>query len=362
MDTSSKLNDFHGCAGILKGLATPDNTARRRHSNEFFLDQLDLDPNNLSPFEIDLILIRGSQSFRRLEDKTQVQTARTNGHIRSRLAHTLEVANISLRISAHLGLNRRLSEAASLGHDIGHTPFGHLGECFISSKLTNKEKFRHDIFGVILAQQIERKGRGLNLSYQTLRAMRWHSRGKKEMTTTKKIEPEANVVMIGDKIAYTIADISDIFYRKALALDDYPQIKSLLDQFGHTKHERTSNLIKAICLESAEAGEVQFEESELARTFSDLRVEMNKIYPKFDLFNGHELLGKVYDYLNRFFADENINPLVALALMTDEDIFFLNNQRVLDYTSIKETSTWDIIETLRKVSKTIDFTKDGLDW
>jgi len=144
------LQDCHLC---LSHLRTPDESGRRRFCEE---DEDSWAAAFSSPFAIDTQQkLLPSKCLRRLVDKTQVVTDNPNRYIRTREMQSHEVVSIATMIANILGLNAFLCCAGALGHDIGHTPFGQVGERFLSQK-TGKE-FRHDVFGVVVAQHIERK-------------------------------------------------------------------------------------------------------------------------------------------------------------------------------------------------------------
>lgn len=189
---------------------TPDKEAVRRHLHADDEDAFIM--NFGHPYLVDAHQkIFLSKAMRRLSCKTQVLTDHVNAHTRTRASHTYEVMSIAATVARVLGLNENLCLAIAAGHDIGHAPLGHEGEKFIS-KVTGK-KFRHEIFGVVLAQHLERRNRGLNLTHQVLEGMRWHSRGSGDFDPSSNISEESNVVMFADKLAYIWADVNDIFYR-----------------------------------------------------------------------------------------------------------------------------------------------------
>jgi len=161
----------------------------------------------LDPFEMDVQKILESKAIRRLKDKTQVFCFPENPHVRTRLSHTFQVVSVSTLIARILGLNVHLCQAIAWGHDIGHTPYGHMGEEFIA-RMTGKD-FRHEIFGMVIAQRIERMGKGLNLSFETLEGMGNHSRGDGSLTINPNLPLEYTAVMYADKIVYTFSDIKD---------------------------------------------------------------------------------------------------------------------------------------------------------
>lgn len=370
----AELQAIYGC---LKHLRTPDEVARRRYltgdEDEYFLDFG-------SPYEIDALnKILPSKGIRRLAGKTQVLSTNSNAHIRTRVIHTFEVVGGATLPARITGLNEHLTLSGSVGHDLGHTPFGHVGERFVA-KVTGKN-FRHEVFGVVVAQSIERGGRGLNLTHQTLEVMLNHSRGDKECKPGDGVLPEADVVMFCDKIAYIWADINDIFFRtKILNLDDFSELKRLIYAAGSIQRERTESSIRGLCLESAAAGRVVFEKCEAAQIFHAVKKRMydDKVYAQADAPHLQEIMTTAYECLceAEILKEKNIDPAVAFALMTDNDVSglvtklqMLQNFGVMTKTSQKDLvaahldtcSVSDIIKN-RKTTAPIDFMNPDMDW
>ena len=347
-----KLEKIKGC---LKDSAISQTNARRRWHREFDVDEF-LGPAS-GEYILDLYKLHQSKAMRRLSAKTQVfPDPKNNRHIRTRLIHTQEVASIAGVISEILGLNTSLTQAIAFGHDIGHAPFGHIGEEFIAEK-TGKN-FRHEIFACVIAQHIEREGRGLNLTLDTLKGISAHSRGKNEMTSSF-VSAEADIVMYADKIAYCFSDVSDIFTRGYLNINDYPEIRELSDWFGNFQRIRTGRCIAALCVESADVGKVAFSESEEAKHFITLKNAMYTAYPK---LNRHlillPILGQVYNLISGI---KDIDPIVLLALMTDHEVTLLSQTEARDIERVIDTfSISEIMPFIRK--RQIDFDNPDLNW
>jgi len=198
-----ELGSFFGC---LRDLAAPATSAVRRVERDYDGDGLLI--GAVDPFMIDAALkLMPSRGLRRSARHTQVVPDPTNLHIRTRRSHTDEVCSIAVTLAFALGANPWLCLAGALGHDIGHTPLGHTGEMFLAKK--TGRPFRHEVFGLVVTQHIERSGHGLNLTKQTLQAMHRHSRGAKELVVGNLSIEEA-IVMFADKIAYLFADYNDI--------------------------------------------------------------------------------------------------------------------------------------------------------
>lgn len=181
-------------------------------------------------------------SFRRLKHKTQVFLAPERDHYRTRLTHTLEVSQIARTIARALQLNEDLTEAVALGHDLGHTPFGHAGERALNSCYS--KGFHHFEQSVRVVELLEKHGRGLNLTAEVVNGILCHTRGQNSGTL------EGRIVRIADKIAYMNHDIDDALRAGILLESDIPdKIKSTL---GFTKSERIKILVTAVINGSGE--------------------------------------------------------------------------------------------------------------
>lgn len=196
-------------------------------------------------FQRDRDRIIHSKAFRRLMHKTQVFLSPEGDHYRTRLTHTLEVAQIARTISMALRLNEDLTEAIALGHDLGHTPFGHAGERALNSLLPNG--FRHYEQSVRTAQILEKNGRGLNLTYEVVDGIKNHTSGAFASTL------EGIIVRYADRIAYINHDIDDAISAGAIAESDLP--KDITDVLGHTKSGRINTLVFSI-VNNSQNGEI----------------------------------------------------------------------------------------------------------
>ena len=172
-------------------------------------------------------------AFRRLKHKTQVFLSPDSEHYRTRLTHTLEVSQIARTIAVGLRLNESLTEAIALGHDLGHTPFGHAGERALDNLLSGG--FRHYEQSVRVVEKLEKNGMGLNLTYEVRDGILCHTRGKEAETL------EGRVVKLADRIAYINHDIDDAIRGRVLFEEDIPaSIKKVL---GETKSKRINTLV-----------------------------------------------------------------------------------------------------------------------
>lgn len=194
-------------------------------------------------FQRDRDRIIHCSSFRRLKHKTQVFLSPVGDHYRTRLTHTLEVSQIARTIARALNLNEDLAEAISLGHDLGHTPFGHAGESILNKIRTGG--FKHNIQSVRVVDHIENHAAGLNLTYEVKNGIACHSSGKVEAATL-----EGRIVRIADKIAYINHDIEDAVRAGVLTENDLPYDSIYV--LGRTKSERITTLIMSIVENSSD--------------------------------------------------------------------------------------------------------------
>lgn len=183
-------------------------------------------------FQRDRDRILHSKAFRRLKHKTQVFLSPFDDHFRTRLTHTLEVSQIARTIARSLNLNEDLTEAIALGHDLGHTPFGHCGEGVLNELV--KGGFQHNIQSVRVVEILE----NLNLCRETIDGILTHSWGYSPKT------PEAQTVQLADKIAYINHDIEDSIRAGIIAESDLP--KDCIEYFSSVQSKRLNKMIMEI--------------------------------------------------------------------------------------------------------------------
>jgi dGTPase len=204
------------------------------------------------------------KSFRRLSHKTQVFLAPAGDHYRTRLTHTLEVAQIARTIARGLGLNEDLTEAIALGHDLGHTPFGHTGEdalcaCIAryrgidANQAESKKLFHHNKQSLRVVEVIENEGRGLNLTVEVRDGIVCHTGSQKAETF------EGRIVAVADRIAYVNHDIDDAIRAGALAEGDLPDTTHRI--LGEDHSTRIETLVVDMVRTSAQVGDVQLSTS-----------------------------------------------------------------------------------------------------
>lgn len=274
---------------------------------------------SLNPATIDELKILQSKGLRRLQEKTQVhcKLREFNLHIRNRLTHTLEVAAVSVEIAGLLGLNVDFCRAIALAHDIGHPPYGHLGEKVL--------RINHAFNGAIVLQEVERKGAGLNLCKETVAAIMYHSRDNIPLSLDKNLPSEMNVLILADKIAYTFSDINDFQRVGMLDEKDLPREVFKLGKGPNAQRMRIASCIRALVEESLEKGTVSFQESKEAEIFKKIRDLMYKImYNPLDFSEERMMmkanLGEVLEYLEFGGKCGNLNPRFATSLMTDKEV------------------------------------------
>ncbi len=193
-------------------------------------------------FQRDRDRIIHSKSFRRLKHKTQVYLSPSGDHYRTRLTHTLEVAQIGRTIARALRLNEDLVEAIALGHDLGHTPFGHAGERALNE--ISSLGFTHYEQSVRVVERLAGEGKGLNLTKEVRDGILCHTKGKDAFT------PEGRIVRLADRIAYLNHDIDDSIRAKILKEEDIPSDISAV--IGNRHSVRINTMINSVIENSAE--------------------------------------------------------------------------------------------------------------
>ena len=205
-------------------------------------------------FQRDRDRIIFSSAFRRLKHKTQVFIAPLGDHYVTRLTHTIEVSQIGRTISRALNLNEDLTEAIALGHDLGHTPFGHMGEMTLNELLS--DGFRHYQQSLRVVDFIENKGRGLNLTWEVRDGILNHSKGDLDILEdgwNNVSTVEGQVVKMADLVAYINHDIEDSIRAGVISQSDLPA--STMKMLGKTNSQRINTLVTDIVLNSAAAME-----------------------------------------------------------------------------------------------------------
>ena len=217
-------------------------------------------------FQRDRDRILHCKSFRRLKHKTQVFLSPKGDHYRTRLTHTLEVSQNARTIAKALRLNEDLVEAIALGHDLGHTPFGHAGERILNELC--EEGYRHNEQSVRIVEKLEKDGKGLNLTWEVRDGILNHQTSMMPHTL------EGKIVRLSDKIAYINHDIDDAIRAKVMSEEDIPlEIRKVL---GMTTKERLNTLIHNIIMNSMGKNDIVMSE-EIGGAMQDLRKFMFQI-------------------------------------------------------------------------------------
>jgi len=198
-----------------------------------------------TPYQRDRDKVIHCKAFRRLKHKTQVFLSPEGDHYRTRLTHTLEVAQIARTIARALRLNEDLTEAVALGHDLGHTPFGHAGERALNQLMPNG--FRHYEQSVRVVERLENEGRGLNLTYEVLDGIRCHTSGQEAITM------EGRIIRWADKIAYMNHDIDDAIRAAVIREEDIP--RDIIEVLGDTKNKRITTMVTSM-IQNSQNGQV----------------------------------------------------------------------------------------------------------
>ncbi|MCD6388024.1 MAG: deoxyguanosinetriphosphate triphosphohydrolase [Desulfobulbaceae bacterium] len=252
-------------------------------------------------FQRDRDRIIHSKTFRRLTHKTQVFLAPTGDHYRTRLTHALEVAQIARTIGVALRLNGHLIEAIALGHDLGHTPFGHAGESMLNE--LHPGGFRHYEQSLRIVDILEKKGRGLNLTHEVRDGILKHSKGRKKILpeNLKKLPKtlEGQVVRVSDIIAYVNHDLDDAVRAGIIKEQDYAHITRNL---GQTNSERIGAMVRDIIIRTLETDTCILDMSEeVLQTINELRNFLfEKVYltsqVHHDFIKAMKIVRELYEY------------------------------------------------------------------
>ena len=246
-------------------------------------------------YQRDVDRIVHSKSFRRLMHKTQVFLQPEGDHYRTRMTHTLEVTRIARTITQALGLNEDLAEAIAMGHDLGHTPFGHAGEVALTKCLG--KPFRHNEQSLRVVDVLEKDGLGLNLTYEARNGSLCHTGDPWPETL------EGMVVRRSDQIAYVNHDIDDAIRAGILSNDDLP--REITELLGNNHSARINTLVNDAIVTSREAGTVMLS-PQVDKALKDLRSYMFEHVYRNPVAKGEERKAK--DMLQRLFEYYYAHP------------------------------------------------------
>jgi dGTPase len=308
---------------ILSPFATMSSKTKGRG---FFEEECPLRP----AFQHDRDRIIHSKSFRRLKHKTQVFLVPAGDHYRTRLTHTLEVSQIARTISKALRLNEDLTEAISLGHDLGHTPFGHAGEETLNVIVPGG--FNHADQSLRVVDLLERDGKGLNLTFEVRDGILKHTKGKGEIFCGDSSEMastlEGQVVRIADIIAYINHDIDDAIRGGIISEKDIP--RDCLRCLGDTHSKRINTMVSSIVLETLRLdGEKLSIKEDVLSAIWDLREFLwDYVYENeavhADFYKAAKILRDLYQYLMD-------HPDYFLTLIQNESLYDSLERCVCDF-------------------------------
>lgn len=256
-------------------------------------------------FQRDRDRIIHCNAFRRLKRKTQVFLVPLSDHYRTRLTHTLEVSQISRTAARALGLNEDLTEAIALGHDLGHTPFGHDGERTLDALVSGG--FHHNIQGRRVCEKIEKEGKGLNLTFEVLDGISAHT-GEKLPETR-----EGMLVRYCDKIAYINHDIEDAIRGGVITEDMLPEFP--IRVLGKTKSARITSLVTSLVSNSGEEIKMDFTTQSAHDELREFMFE--KVYRASKTVSEKEKAARTVEYLFMYFL-KNKDKLPRLYLDISE--------------------------------------------
>ena len=297
-------------AEYLWDLGTPSYPAVRREP--------EADSAMRTPFQRDRDRIVHSKAFRRLKYKTQVFIAPEGDHYRTRLTHTIETCGIARTVARALGLNEDLAEAIGLGHDLGHPPFGHIGEEALDQALREKagRSFRHNRQSLRVVDVLERDGRGLNLTEPVRDGILNHTGSELPITL------EGRIVRLVDRVAYINHDVDDALRAGIITAEDLPAAE--IEVLGPTGAQRIDALAQDIVDESRKAGDIAQSE-EIGQAMRVLREFMfERVYLGEEARSEHE---RVHRTVRGLFDHYVENPDVVPDAGTGADEI----QRITDY-------------------------------
>ncbi len=271
-----------------------------------------------TPFQRDRDRIVHAKAFRRLKHKTQVFIAPEGDHYRTRLTHTLETCCIARTVARALGLNEDLTEAVGLGHDLGHPPFGHIGEEALDEALRERGApgFKHNRHSLRVVDVLERDGEGLNLTEAVRDGILNHTGSQHPATL------EGRIVRLVDRVAYINHDIDDAVRAGILDVDDLPSAE--IELLGPTGSARIDALVRDIVATSGQAGEIK-QSDEIGGAMLRLRKFMfERVYLGPEARSEHDRVRRTLSGLFDHYLDDP--DLVPDAAGGDDDL-----QRVTDY-------------------------------
>src|SRR5215211_5939605 len=274
------------------------------------------DSEHRTPFQRDRDRIVHSKAFRRLKHKTQVFISPEDDHYRTRLTHTLETCGIARNVARALELNEDLTEGIGLGHDLGHAPFGHVGEAVLDACMRERygTGFRHNEHSLRVVERLERDGEGLNLTEPVRDGILRHTGPGRPAT------PEGRIVRLVDRIAYINHDIDDALRAGVLAPNELPRDE--IELLGSTGSERIETLVRDV-LENSGGSEGIAQSEEVGGAMLRLRSFMfERVYLGPSAQREAQRIERMLRALFAWYADNPPPPLTPGAT---------EHERVVDY-------------------------------
>ncbi len=271
-------------------------------------------------------IIHLCQAFRRLAHKTQVFIATTQDHFRTRLSHTLEVSQIARTVAKALRLNEDLVEAIALGHDVGHTPFGHAGEDALDRVYRHYDPeahFAHHEHSLRVVDFLERDGRGLNLTHETRAGIVGHSKSMADLaddlTTAQPHSLEAMVVRVADRLAYVNHDLDDSLRAGLLTPDQIP--REVLEVVGERHSTRVGRMVEDLIAHSQDSPRLQMGAEVLEATDALKSFLVENVYQadwmRQETAKAKSIVGTLFEsYMD---SDENFSDLGLAAPETSRE-------------------------------------------
>jgi len=274
------------------------------------------DAPHRTPFQRDRDRIVHCKAFRRLKHKTQVFIAPEGDHYRTRLTHTLEACGIARNVARALALNEDLTEAIGLGHDLGHPPFGHIGERVLDECVQERYglRFRHNVHSLRVVERLERDGQGLNLTEQVRDGILNHTGSGRPATL------EGRIVRVVDRVAYINHDIDDALRAGVIQRSDLPEAE--IAALGETGSERIETLVRDLIERSAKAGDIVQSEDVGGAMLRLRKFMFDHVYLAADAQRERPRIERLLRSLFESYAEQLPAPLTEGA--TDHD-------RVVDY-------------------------------
>ena len=287
-----------------------------------------------TPFQRDRDRIIHSKAFRRLKHKTQVFLAPTGDHFRTRLTHTLEVTQIARGIGRALGLNEDLIEAIALGHDLGHTPFGHAGEKVLDEWCKDHgmpSGFQHHIQSVRVVEKLDNDGKGLNLTYEVIEGILKHTKGPGDynlsLESDDSLHMEGRVVKIADRMAYVNHDLQDAIAVGLISPEDIPSEFS--EVVGNVSRERINSMVIDTIHTSLEKGKLALS-PEMENTINGLKDFLfDHVYNHTQVRSHDDSIFRcLTGLLDIFYNDKKVNEKYMVRWIEDEDE---RRRHIVDY-------------------------------